>query len=549
MAIDYGYNPRRRTVAWVHAAPDAQGRAAFEARGFAVPAFAWGPNELNDDAEISGAAALVFTQTRTRPTEIAAQLATYGKRLLDFDCNVLVLHLPGGAGPIANVANAHQLPIARLPANEVPEVAEEIRRWQRTTGDLPRPHLRLYVQGLAWNEIANYEMVHPAGPAPDPDVQVEASRGKAVDTTVRLLTRRAFHGCSEVHLRPMAGGHSGAKVFLAHVEFRGRWSLPYFVKTGERNQIIDEYKRYEEHVDPYVPFHLGPRLDLARCGLGADKGILVGDFVDESECLLDCAREGRASTAIACLFERTLRGWYRGGQPRDGRLGRLVRQFQPRIAPARWQRARELGATKTPYELRGILRAGGTSTILWGAMHGDLHASNVRVRGSEAILIDFLQCGAGPLLGDAAALEASLLVGALHPASSYRTEGARLEYDAQLTACRASLDPLYGATSIDALPAHVRPSDEWSWFHACVRQIRMHAFHMQRARGQYALALAAALIYKAGKDQRAREPESSSRALAYVYGERLLVAAASLFPSPVPPATPAPHPIARQAAR
>jgi hypothetical protein len=130
LAIDYGYNPRRRTVAWVHAAPDAQGRAAFEARGFAVPAFAWGPNELNDDAEISGAAALVFTQTRTRPTEIAAQLATYGKRLLDFDCNVLVLHLPGGAGPIANVANAHQLPIARLPANEVPEVAEEIRRWQ-----------------------------------------------------------------------------------------------------------------------------------------------------------------------------------------------------------------------------------------------------------------------------------------------------------------------------------------------------------------------------------------------------------------------------------
>jgi hypothetical protein len=546
LAIDYGYNPRRRIVAWVQAVPDPHGRTAFEDRGFAVPVVGWGNKELDDDAVISGAAAFVFTQTPAHPAEIATHLKRYGQRLLDFDCNVVVLYLPGKAGPIANVANAHKLPIAGLPCNEVlPEVAAAIRRRQRTAGDLPRPHLRLYLQGFAWKEIANYEVVHPAGPAPDPNVQVEPSRGQTVDAAVRLLARRAFHNCSEVHLAPIHGGNSGARVFLAHVEFRGRWSLPYFVKTGERHKIIDEYKGYEEHVDPYVPFHLGPRLDPARCGLGAHQGVLVGHFVDESERLLDCAREGRAGAAIACLFERTLRGWYRGGQPRDGRLGRLVRQFPPRTAPARWLRARELGATRTPYELRRLLRSAGRSSILWGATHGDLHASNVRVRGSEAILIDFLQCGAGPLLCDAAALEASLLVAALRPSTASSPEVASAEYEAQLAACRASLDPLYSTSSIGSLPAHIRPKDEWAWFHACVRQIRMHALHMERARGQYALTLAAALIYKAGKDQRASEPERSSRALAYVYGEQLLVAAAPLFPHrvhPVPHAPPVSRP-------
>jgi hypothetical protein len=548
LAIDSGYNPRRRTVAWADAAPDPEGAAAFRDRGFVVPAAAWGRAELENDAEISVATAIVLTQTLARPTAVAELLTTYGQRLIDFDCNVIVLHLPGAVRPIANVVNEQQLPVGRLPANEVPEVALEIGQWQHETGDPRRPYLRLYLQGFAWAEIANYESERPAGPAPGP-LLPRPSRGKTLDDEELILVRRAFSDCSDVQLTPISGGKSGAKVFVAHAS-GGRGSLPsYFVKTGKRSVIIEEYTNYVEHVKDHVPFNLVPRLVPSRCGLGAHDGILVGDFVEESEQLLDSARDGRASAAIACLFERTLRGWHRNAVKNDYLLGRSVPQFAAgEITTARLRLARKLEPTvKEPQELLRILRAVGPSQVLWGLSHGDLHASNICVRGTDAILIDFLQCGPRPVLCDPAALEASLLVGALRPLTAPNATAKRAAYEAQLAACRASLDVLYGRTAIDTVPAHAHPKDEWSWFHACVRQIRMHAFHMEGAKGQYAIALAAALLFKAGKDPGEAEPERSSRALAYVYGERLLLAAKDFFPPqaqslhlPAPHAPPTP---------
>jgi hypothetical protein len=539
VAIDYGYNPkkpRRRIIAWAFAQPDPRGIAAFDDRGFGVPAAAWGDAELSDNGTLSGAAAVVFTQAPEKPEEIATHLAAYGQRLLDFDCNVIVLRVPGGARPIANVANRQRLPIARLPVDEVPELAREIAQWQRSDVEPPRPYFRLYVQPFDWKDIANYEIERPAGPAPGA-TNVQPSRARTISDTVRLLARRAFFDCSEVQLTPLLGGKSKARVFLAHAVFQGRWSLPYLVKTGPRDQITGEYINYTEHVHASLPFHLGPKVDPDRCGLSAHQGVLVGDFVDESEQLLDCARDGRAGPAISCLFERTLRGWARDSAPHDAVLGHLVRQFSPRrISPERLYLARALGATaRTPSELRDTLRAGGQTPVLFGTTHGDLHASNVRVRGNDAILIDFLQCGNGPLVRDPAALEASLLVAALRPIKARKRAVRRAEETAQLGACRASLDPLYAADAIAFLPPHGNPKDEWSWFHACVRQIRMHAFHMERAPGQYALALAAELLFKATKDGSAPEPERSSRALAYVYGERLLLAVAPRFAQPAAP--------------
>jgi len=526
VAIDYGQLARRKVVAWFRSAPEDEAAKAFVGRNFVVQS--WQEAELADDVLLSGASAVVFVQKAQRPTEVASDLARYGARILDLGCNVIVRPLGGHVRSIANVANRERLPIAGL-QDEVSDVRAEIGAWQKVPGDPPRPHLHLYFPAVPWRDVANDEMDHPAGPPPFADLRILPARGAGPpDARFCRLARRAFRDCREIHLAPLPGGKSGARVFLAFADVRGTWSMPFFVKMGERGEIFEEYRKYEDHVDAYVPFHLGPNLDYARCCLGAHDGLLVGDFVEESESLLDCARDGRGSPAIACLFERTLRGWHGHVEHRHEVPAKAL-PFPAEVGLGRWLRARELGASRSVDDLRAVLDRCVPTPFLWGRTHGDLHASNVRVRGTEAILIDFLQCGEGPLIRDAAALEASLFVGSLDPRGDQDAEADPAEQEGRFSAWRASVEPLYREIGLRVVPASPRPQDPWAWFHLCVRQIRMHAFHMERAAGQYALALAAALLFKAGKDDGVDDPERSTRALAYVYGEQLLLAAAQCF--------------------
>jgi hypothetical protein len=53
----------------------------------------------------------------------------------------------------------------------------------------------------------------------------------------------------------------------------------------------------------------------------------------------------------------------------------------------------------------------------------------------------------------------------------------------------------------------------------------MHATHMEGQPAQYALFLAVSLLFKASKDADVDEPEASRRALAYVFGEQVLLSA------------------------
>ena len=91
----------------------------------------------------------------------------------------------------------------------------------------------------------------------------------------------------------MPGGLSGIQAYRAVADraagHRGKQPLPYFLKIGNRNDIFREYQVYEHHVRGYIPFHLGPHLDCWRCCLGSEEGIIVGDYVGESESLCDCA--------------------------------------------------------------------------------------------------------------------------------------------------------------------------------------------------------------------------------------------------------------------
>ena len=85
-----------------------------------------------------------------------------------------------------------------------------------------------------------------------------------------------------------------------------------------------------------------------------------------------------------------------------------MRYFPHRIADRRFDRAKQLGATLDLGALRTLFARCKDTPVLVGRTHGDLHAANVRVRATDAVVIDFYAHRDNqPLIFDAATLEAS----------------------------------------------------------------------------------------------------------------------------------------------
>lgn len=402
----------------------------------------------------------------------------------------------------------------RLPVGGLNKLeAEKLKAWQPIgEGDPPLPRIHYFAEQTRWSEIANFVIEHL--PAYAPKTALKIGGEAHVRPNHKILLQRAFADCAAVDFAYMAdAGRSGLCVYRAHatVYGDGSWSLPYFVKIGGRAKILNEYKNYVYEVDPEVPFHLGPQLALDRCCLGAREGVIVGDYVDESESLLSCARDGRAAPAIACLFDRTLQGWHRKARLEPRALTTILK-FPGHVPQHRVARAHVLGAQKSLAELRTLFEGCPSKDVLLGRIHGDLHATNVRVRATDAVVIDFAATKAGyPLVYDAACLEASLLVEGF--AFDRRSTDIWLE----------SIKPLFENVRLDRPTAQVTPVDRSAWFYACIRQIRLYAHQMENRQGQYAAALAVALLRKASKDAKVAEPEASRRAAAYVLAERVLL--------------------------
>jgi len=259
---------------------------------------------------------------------------------------------------------------------------------------------------------------------------------------------------------------------------------------------------------------LGPHLIPERCFLGAYEGIVVTDFVEESEGLVDCAMAGRAAAAIAGLFNRTLHGWHRDAEVKDAPLRRFLpaRETMPR---ERFTLARELGAELPQTKLEQLFGRLRSTKVLVGPIHGDLNAGNILVRGGDSVVIDFSKHEPeGAVLCDPAALEASLLVAGF--AKDEREVAAWLH----------SVGPAYERAALLSTPPYVDPDSRSCWFFECVRQIRRYARQVELNDGQYAAALAAALLKLACKDMRLGEREEASRAAAYVLAEKIMTAVA-----------------------
>jgi hypothetical protein len=537
MSINVGRPPGRKHVAWLGVDPSNDGRKAFIERGFRVTRCS--EDDLRRADFLAGLTAVVFEQSPEKPLQIAEYLRNHAARLLNYDCQIILrpgsVELSREPSILTNAIKALRLWTAWLPPK-----AAAMLNWQGPVGTLPAfPRAHFFSFAIPWNDIANVVAENPAGPAPNPALQITVQPSvngmvvRALAEDEEILIRRAFSDCADVSLEPVSGGRSGLSVYRAHAELEqgleGRWPQPYFVKIGDRQKVFAEYEHYEGRVRPYVPFHLGPHLDSKRCCLGARKGVIVGDYVEESENLRDCAREGRAASAIACLFDRTLLGWHRVFETKPTSIARELKyRFPWRVFEPRRSGIRAVGATLSLAQLRNLFRRCDSKPILVGLVHGDLHSANVRVRATDAIVIDFFAHQKYPLVFDAATLEASLFV-----------EGFK-DDKREVQDWLNSIEPLYTQCPILGTLPHVNPKNASFWFYACVHQIRRYARQWECGQNQYAGALAVALLIKATKDTRVAEPEASRRAAAYVIAERLLVATfgSSVIPSPPVPRAP-----------
>ena len=476
---------------------------AFARRGYRLQS-----TDKGDLFNLAGSVdSVVLLPTLGRRGEQAATLEQYGSALLDADCRIYVRDTElSGAEVLLNALSEAKLPVGYASG-----------AFKSLDNEPYSPRVEVCVHSTSWEELSQLVAKYPGGPRPSYDLEIV---GSALSSSAELLVRRAFHDCSRVELEQMSEGMSGVSAYRAYASVRdanlGPSPYPFFIKIGPRGKIVSEVQNYRGNALAYIPFHLGPRLIEQRCGLGAQLGLLVCDLVSDCLCLKDCAKFVGVP-AIASLFNRTLKAWHETSKVSNGSLAAFLAprlDKRPTIPEARYAIAHELGARHDFDALRRLFALRDRpENVRVGAIHGDLHATNVMVRGIDAVLIDFeSQLNDQPLLIDPASLEAGLLVDGF--CNDDRTAADILD----------SLRPLYTGDLLD-WRASPHAATQSAWFYDCVRQIRLHAKHLECAPDQYATALTCALLSKAANaDEKLAQDarRHQMRAVGYVFAEQIL---------------------------
>lgn len=468
---------------------------------------------------------VVVDQQTASIEPVKTELAQVAAAVLPYDCRIYVQtdmsRASVGRNYVVSAIDELQLP----PSGLTEEEQSRLGAWYK--GELSLKPFAPFVHLLGspddWKALCSLILRHPAGPSPDLDLVIDVE--KPFNSEEELLVRRAFFKCTRVKLVPLTNGLSGVKTFKAFAEpllvIAGGMPHTYFVKLGERAKVACEYRKYGDAALENVPFHLGPRLQLQRCALGPTQGILVGDFVRGAQALRDVARDGRATPALANLFNETLAAWRRAAHRQDfdlhGYLSALIKEVPEHRATTI---AAYLGNQADTTSLKALLSRCPTGRSMVGVVHGDLHATNVMVRGSDAILIDLERVDKDhPLLFDMASLEAGLFVDGF---IGDKRDGHQLI---------ESLNPLYSLAALAGRIGHCHPSSPSEWYFECVRQIRMQALQLEVEPLQYAWILAAVLLKKScnADDFDKTDPPKDGqlsrevvRAIAWVLGEKVL---------------------------
>jgi hypothetical protein len=523
-------SPERQKVAYFGEPPANDNVAAFKQRGYELIQFS--DADFKDVTKLVTIDSAIFSQDPSKPTRIVEELKTYAPTLLNYDCKIYVRVVYEGElaqrarAIVVNGVDTLNLP----PGGLFPDESASLGPWYRNRERVPLlPAVHVCAGNVNWPEIANLIVLNPSGKAPNKSLKIHAvdadGRPEKLAEERELLFQRAFWDCEVVDLVKMKDGLSGVPAFRAYAQSTigvpGLWPYLYFVKIGNRQDIATEYWKYQENALTYIPFHLGPRLRLGRCCLGGKEGIIVTDFVEDAETLRDCASDGRAVPAIANLFGRTLRSWQRLATPEDRSVPEYLGHLFPKeFPPGREPLVRAAGATKSIEELKALFMDRSSKPVLAGPVHGDLHATNVLVRSADSIVIDFEKVEfRWPLVFDAASLEGGLLV------DGFVNDDRRVP-DIILSVVQLYEDgvKLERQLSRDSRDVACHPKDASAWFYDCVHQIRLHARHMQRHPGQYATALALALIRKACNRHAFEGKKAELRAAAFFLAEKILTA-------------------------
>ncbi|WP_064697334.1 phosphotransferase [Rhizobium aegyptiacum] len=311
----------------------------------------------------------------------------------------------------------------------------------------------------------------------------------------RRLFQRAFSTCSSVALVELTGGRSDARVFAVHMTTDGSdagvWPQPAFAKLDLPKKIRKEAENYLKYAEPFIPFGLRPNIKGTYDG--AEKSLLVGNFVASSESLWAMARrDGGAEEAINSLLDDTLLSWRNQAYsrvPEEGSIPVALRQcgvFDPdKLCKSYVKHAESIGLkssfSKIWERLEALRQPYRTCPI-----HGDLHGDNVRVRKGQSILIDLATVQPkGPAVSDLASLEVWLAF-ELPPDS----ETNCFKDDAWTS----EIDRLFAPASFQHPPGPVDPLSKYTWTANVVRQIRGKGIASQTSSKEYQVAVAIQLL-------------------------------------------------------
>lgn len=370
------------------------------------------------------------------------------------------------------------------------------------------------------HEIAETIARHEPGPPPNPQLKIYCEP-RLIDSTSKLFLERVFYDCESIELKQLLSGRS-AKTFCVYAVFKdsmaGPRPLPFFVKIDEKMKIEREWLNYSAYVAHFIPFNLRPNVDSYRYILGVDRGIIVGSFVEFSEPLMEVAKRGHAQASIYSLFENTLRGWRLQAQQSTGNILKIMGNlFHPdRISESRINIARQNGSIKKPEELLNILREFRPHPFLYGPLHGDLHAFNIRVRGNDAILIDFATTRNGAIVSDPASLEISLAF-------------EITDDDPNDSEWKTLIDIFYSDKYLkrpfEKLPSPFDKPHSKDWLWKCIRQIRLLALAEQISEYEYNTALAIFLLRWSTFPNKTDNPEREDfrKAYAYAVAEKMIL--------------------------
>jgi hypothetical protein len=332
-----------------------------------------------------------------------------------------------------------------------------------------------------------------SGPSVNQTLPIQLSpKTPAPPPMLKLLLQRAFNDCRSIELEQLSGGYS-AKVYKVHATFEQRRlvdrPVPYYAKYDRLHKIDKELSNYENLVEAAVPFNLRPNPDYRRSiREGYTHGLIVGNFVEQSEPFWQTARRGHSGSAVFSLFDHAFKSWRLSSycEAKESLISGLEKQGW-KLDEADFQLetvelARKRGLLRPRNELIAKLRSIKPRPYRKGTIHGDLTAENVRTRGSDPVLIDFYSVRpSAPLAYDAATLEVTL---------AFRKYGKN-DGDQDW---RKTIESLYAPAQFHRPPEPAQRSHRREWLWNAVRHIRMIALAAEESSREYQTAIAFVLL-------------------------------------------------------